>query len=108
MNVRILRQVAGEEDACCLSGDNLHVDLDLSEANLPAGTRLAIGDRVVLEVTPQPHTGCEKFETRYGKESRAFLNNRRGMELHLRGRFARVVVGGTIRVGDKISKLVVA
>ena len=33
MNDRFLRQVAGDTDDMCLAGDNLIVDLDLSEAN---------------------------------------------------------------------------
>ena len=46
-------------------GDNLFVDLDLSEDNLPAGSRLAIGT-AVLEVTAKPHTGCRKYLERFG------------------------------------------
>ena len=61
MNARILRQIAGDEDAMCLAGDNLIVDLDLSEANLPAGSQLAIGSEVVIEITDLTHTGCSKF-----------------------------------------------
>src|SRR5262245_27716802 len=38
MNDRFLRQIAVEQDAMCLAGDNLIVDLDLSEASLPAGS----------------------------------------------------------------------
>ena len=43
MNDRFLRQVAGDKDDMCLAGDNLIVDLDLSEANLPAGSQISIG-----------------------------------------------------------------
>src|SRR5438045_1762031 len=39
MNDRFLRQVAGGEDDMCLAGDNLIVDLELSEANLPTGSQ---------------------------------------------------------------------
>ncbi len=104
MNVRFLRQIALNEDAICLAGDNLIVDLDLSEANLPAGSQLAIGDEVIIEISELSHTGCSKLEGRYGKEARAFMNNARGKSLHLRGRFARILVGGTIRVGDTVRK----
>lgn len=105
MNARILHQIAGHEDAVPLAGDNLIVDLDLSEANLPAGSRLAIGDEVVLELTDLPHTGCGKFQCRYGLEARGFVNNPRGKQLHLRGRYASVVIAGTIRAGDSVRKL---
>jgi MOSC domain-containing protein YiiM len=105
MNVRFLQQIAGHQEAICLAGDNLIVDLDLGEANLPAGSRLAIGEHVVIELTAQPHTGCTKFASRYGNEARAFMNNERGTELHLRGRYARVATCGTIAVGDAVRKL---
>src|SRR5262245_12408499 len=39
MNDRFLRQIAGEDDGMCLAGDNLIVDLDLSDANLPAASQ---------------------------------------------------------------------
>jgi MOSC domain len=105
MNARFLRQIAGHDDAVPLAGDNLIVDLDLSEENLPAGSRLAIGETVVVEINDTPHTGCGKFQKRYGAEARAFMNNARGMQLHLRGRYGCVVSGGTITVGDAIRKL---
>jgi hypothetical protein len=108
MNARFLRQIAGSEDLMCLSGDNLIVDLDLSEANLPVGSKLAIGDIVVVEISSHPHTGCSKLAGRYGDEARSFMNNARGKALHLRGRYGRVVSGGMINVGDIVRKLVPA
>jgi MOSC domain-containing protein YiiM len=97
--------VAGEEDAMCLAGDNLIVDFDLSEVNLPAGCQLEIGGQVVVEITDLPHTGCSKFARRYGDEARQFVNNVRGKALHLRGRYARIVRGGEIQIGDSVRKL---
>jgi MOSC domain-containing protein YiiM len=105
MNARFLRQVAGGEDALALAGDNLIVDLDLSDENMPPGTRLAIGDSVVIEVNGEPHTGCGKFQKRYGAEARAFMNNERGTQLHLRGRYGSIVAGGEIAVGDLVRKV---
>jgi hypothetical protein len=105
MNARILRQIATDDEAMCLAGDNLIVDLMLSAENAPAGTRLAIGETVVVEISDLKHTGCAKFQSRYGPEARAFVNNDRGKELHLRGRYARVITGGTIAVGDSVRKL---
>jgi hypothetical protein len=104
MNARFLRQIAGDDESRCLAGDNLIVDLDLSEANMPAGTQLTIGSDVVLELTDLAHTGCSKFQSRYGKEARDFANNERGTAIHLRGRYARVLTGGTIKAGDTVSK----
>jgi hypothetical protein len=105
MNARFLRQIAGDENAMCLAGDNLIVDLDLSEANLPPGSRLAIGTEVILEISNLSHTGCTKFAKRYGQEARAFANNEQGKSLHLRGRYTQIIRGGTIRVGDVVRKL---
>jgi hypothetical protein len=103
MNARLLGLIAGHDEAMCLAGDNLIVDLDLSEKNLPTGTRLAIG-QVVLEISKLSHTGCAKFSKRYGQEARLFVNTPRGKQLHLRGRYARIIVGGTIAVGDTVRK----
>jgi len=105
MNARYLRHIAGGDDAMCLAGDNLIVDFDLSEVNVPAGTRLQMGERVVLEISDVPHTGCSKFERRYGKEAKAFTNNPRGKKLHLRGLYGRIVTGGSIKVGDVVRKI---
>ena len=57
MGARVAALVAQSPDRMQLAGDQLFVDLDLSGANLPAGTRLAIGTAIV-EVTKEPHTGC--------------------------------------------------
>jgi hypothetical protein len=105
MNARFLRQIAGSGESMCLAGDNLIVDFDLSEANLPAGTRLAIGASVVIEMSGHPHTGCSKLESRYGRDARTFMNNNRGKALHLRGRYGFVVTGGSVALGDDVRKI---
>ncbi len=104
INARLIALIAREESRWPLAGDQLIVDFDLSEANLPAGTRLALGT-AVIEVTDQPHTGCGKFVERFGVDAMKFVNSPIGRELHLRGINAKVVVPGTIRVGDRISKI---
>jgi len=104
MNARILAAIAQSPDRMQLAGDQLIVDMDLSEANLPAWTKLAIGD-AVIEITDQPHNGCAKFSQRFGVEAHRFVNSEVGKELHLRGINARVVTAGTIRSGDTIRKL---
>ena len=99
MNARAVALLAQSEDRWPLAGDQLYLDLDLTDANLPAGTQLALGS-AVIEVTPQPHTGCDKFATRFGVDATRFVNSDEGRRLHLRGINARVVQSGTIRVGD--------
>jgi hypothetical protein len=105
MNARCAGLVAQQPERWQLSGDQLYVDLDLSNANVPAGTRLCIGSVVVIEATSEPHLGCSKFQSRYGWDALLFVNSRTGRELRLRGMNARVVTSGTIRTGDKIRKL---
>lgn len=103
MNIRAVRALA-DRDEWPLAGDNLYVDLDLSPANLPPGTRLAIGG-VVLEVTEDPHTGCAKFTERFGSAATKWVNSQLGRELNLRGVNARVITGGRVEVGAVIAKV---
>ena len=105
INARFSRLVGGDDaDVRALAGDQLHVDLDVSHANLPAGTRLAIGV-AVIEVTDQPHRGCPKFAARFGATAMRFVNVGVGKELRLRGINAKVVQPGVIRPGDSIVKV---
>ena len=104
MGVRVISLLAGARERWPLAGDQLLVDLDLSAANLPAGTRLAIGS-AVIEVTAQPHTGCGKFVERFGVDAMKFVNSPEGRALNLRGINARVVTAGDVRVGDPVRKL---
>jgi MOSC domain-containing protein YiiM len=104
MNARAAEVIAGGRERRQLAGDQLYVDLDLSIENLPAGTRLSVGDAVV-EVAAVPHTGCAKFSARFGTDALRFVNKSPGRELRLRGVNARVVTAGAVRVGDTITKL---
>ncbi|HEX8067235.1 MAG TPA: hypothetical protein VF520_12020 [Thermoleophilaceae bacterium] len=104
MNARAAALVAQTRERWPLAGDQLFVDLDLSEANLPAGTRLEIGS-AVIEITAIPHTGCGKFVRRFGVDASKLVNSPVGRELNLRGRNARVVTGGPVRTGDPIRKV---
>jgi hypothetical protein len=104
INARLAQLVAQDKDRWQLAGDQLYIDLDLSEENLPAGTRLAIGS-AIIEVTDQPHNGCKKFVARFGLDAMVFVNSPVGKELHLRGINAKVVQPGTIHVGDVVKKL---
>jgi len=85
-----------------LFGDNLFVDLDISQENLPAGTRLQLGECVV-EVTPEPHTGCRKFSDRFGQDALRFTTIPRIREHNLRGIHWKVIESGEVRVGDSIT-----
>lgn len=105
MNVRVIERVAGYRQAWPLAGDQFLVDFDLSKSNVPPGTRLALGS-AVIEVTAQPHLGCQKFQNRFGKDAVRFVNSEVGKQLNMRGINAKVVTPGVVRTGDIIRKVV--
>jgi hypothetical protein len=106
MSARMVSFLAGDPERRPLAGDQLYLDLDLSQDNLPVGTRLTIGDPAVrgavIEVTAPPHTGCAKFIERFGAEAMRFVNGSVGRPLRLRGLNARVVEPGRVRPGDRV------
>src|SRR5262245_24951932 len=74
INSRVISLIAQEQEHWPLAGDQLYLDLDLGIKNLPAGTQLSLGSAVV-EVTPYPHTGCQKFVARFGLDAMKFVNS---------------------------------
>ena len=104
MNSRAAALVAGDRERWPLAGDQLFVDLDLSPASLPAGTKLAIGE-AIIEITVLPHRGCAKFAARFGRDALRLVNSAAGRELSLRGVNARVVQSGSVRRGDAIRRV---
>ena len=46
MNSRVAALVAQSKDRWALAGDQLFVDLDLSKANVPPGTRILVGSAI--------------------------------------------------------------
>jgi len=100
MNSRNIDVIAaGDRARWPLAGDQFFVDLDLSVANLPVGTRLRIGS-AVIEVAAKPHNGCAKFSARFGKDAARWVNESR--EHRRRGLCAMVVEAGTVSNGDEI------
>ena len=85
-------------------GDTMVADLDMTEANMPTGTRLQIGGAVV-EVSDMFNTACVKWKARYGTESLAWINHRPNRHLRLRGVLCRVITDGEICANDRIRKL---
>ena len=84
-----------------LFGDNLFLDLDLSAANLPIGSRVRAG-AVLLEVTPKAHNGCRKFLSRFGDEALRFISAPERRALRMRGIYLRVIEDGEVAVGDAV------
>jgi hypothetical protein len=104
MNARVTGLVAQTRDRWSLAGDQLYLDMDLSDNNLPPGTQLALGD-AIIEVTEPPHTGCKKFAARFGVDAMVFVNSGRGKKLNFRGINAKVIQSGDIKIGDVARKM---
>jgi len=104
MNARCIALLAQSEEHWALAGDQLFVDFDLSDENSPPGTRLAVGS-AILEVSAEPHSGCQKFSARFGVEALKFVNSPEGKRLHLRGINTKVIQAGKIQVGDVVKKV---
>jgi MOSC domain-containing protein YiiM len=104
MNSRCIELLAQDKSRWPLAGDQLYVDLDLSEDNLPVGQRLAVSS-VILQITAIPHTGCGAFSERFGPAALKFVNSTIGKQLHLRGIYARVIQDGAVKQGDLIRKI---
>ena len=84
-----------------LFGDNLLVELDLAADNMPVGRRWRVGE-ALLEVSPKPHNGCQKFRERFGPDALQAVQDRRTRHLNRRGVYWRVVEAGDVWVGAAI------
>jgi MOSC domain-containing protein YiiM len=87
-----------------LFGDQMFLELDLSESNLPAGSLIRAGS-ATFEVTSLPHNGCRKFRARFGEGAHRFVTMHELRHLNLRGIYLRVVEAGHVAVGDDIHVL---
>ncbi|HQU82085.1 MAG TPA: hypothetical protein PKY59_03120 [Pyrinomonadaceae bacterium] len=104
MNSRIAEILAQDNHRRKLAGDQLFIDLDLTDENLPVGTKLQIGS-AILETTSVPHNGCKKFVERFGLDAMKFVNSPVGKKYHLRGIYAKIIKSGMIRQGDSVKKI---
>ena len=106
MNARAAELVSGDPrpETWAQCGDQLYVDLDISEANMPAGTRIAVGE-AILEVQAEPHTGCVQFRSWWGDEALRHISTKEGLSLRMRGANTRVLQSGLVRPGDSARKV---
>ncbi len=101
MDARVAELVRAEDQPRHAPGDNLLVDLDLSEAALPVGTTVQAGT-ALLEITAAPHLGCRKFAARFGDEAHRWVNDVPLRHRRLRGVNARILESGEVRIGDPV------
>ncbi|MDT0552509.1 hypothetical protein [Urechidicola vernalis] len=104
MNSRTIELLAQTKVRWPLAGDQFFVDFDLSEENIPPGTRLSLGT-AIIERTNIPHLGCKKFVERFGMDAMKFVNSKQGKLLNLRGVNAKVITPGVVKANDRIKKL---
>lgn len=100
MQADIARLIANGQPLA-LFGDNLFLELDLSTQNLPAGSRVMVGE-AILEVTSKPHNGCRKFLARFGQDALRFVSMPELRHRNMRGIYMRVVESGNVRPGDPV------
>lgn len=104
MPSRVLDLVWRERDRIAHPGDNIAVDMDLSEANLPVGTLLAVGT-AILRVSDEPNDGCAKWKVRCGRAAFDWVAARTHRPLRLRGLFCSIEQDGEVRLGDRIRRV---
>ena len=85
-------------------GDPIICDLDMTEANLPAGTLLRAGS-ATLRVSDAFNDGCVKWKVRYGQAAKDWITAPGHPALRLRGILCSIETDGEIRLGDPIEKL---
>jgi hypothetical protein len=104
MSTRVLAAIEPDPARWPIAGDQLYLDMDLSESNLPPGTRLAVGEAEV-EVTALPHTGCAKFASRFGHDALRWISTHEGRSLRMRGVYVKVLRAGAVRTGDAVHRI---
>ncbi len=80
-------------------GDNL-ITQGFDLATLEPGDRIRIGTSVILERSPRPHRPCNLFLRRTSSEAFALVGQDRN-----RGALFIVIRGGTIQIGDRITRI---
>jgi MOSC domain-containing protein YiiM len=103
MQARVAELIANGQPLA-LFGDCLHLDLDLSQSNLPPGSQVRIGGAILL-VTPAPHNGCRKFQARFGPDALRLVAGKTLRHRNLRGIYMRVMEPGEVALNDPVQVL---
>lgn len=98
---RVLDLVWRPGDDAPHPGDPIVADLDMSEANLPEGTRLQAGT-AILRVSGLFNGGCVKWKVRYGAAAKDWITAPGHPTLRLRGILCSVERDGIVRLGDRL------
>jgi hypothetical protein len=85
-------------------GDNIAVDMNLTEANLPVGTLLQAGT-AILRVSDEPNDGCVKWKVRKGRAAYDWITHPDHLPLRLRGLYCSVQKDGEMRLGDTLHRM---
>jgi hypothetical protein len=101
---RVLELCWRERDRVAHPGDNIAVDMTLAEAEIPAGTRLAVGT-AILRVSDVPNDGCVKWKVRCGRPAYDWITRPENLKLRLRGLYAEIEQNGEVRIGDTLRRL---
>lgn len=101
-NTRVMQCFTGNEsDAVFRCGDNIYTDLSLTEAHLPVGTLLQVGE-AVIEISDVVNDACGKFAQRFGAEAFQTVRAPANAGLRLRGLFARIRQSGRVMREDRL------
>lgn len=101
---RVLDLVWRDRDNVVHPGDTFIVDMDLSEANLPAGQLLRVGS-AVLQVSDLFNDACVKWKVRYGAAAKDWVSHPEHRALRLRGILCSVVEDGAFATHDLLHKI---
>lgn len=99
--IRVLDLVWRDRVGTVHPGDPIVADLDMTEANLPAGTLLQAGT-AVLRVSDEPNDGCVKWKARYGAAAMEWIVAPEHSALRLRGVLCSIEQDGVVGVDDRI------
>lgn len=101
---RILDLVWVPGDDAPHPGDTFAADLDMTEANLPAGQLLAVGT-AILRVSEVFNDGCVKWKARYGRDVYDWVRAPEHRALRLRSILCSIEQDGVVRGGDVMRKI---
>lgn len=101
---QVLELVWRDRDRVPHPGDNIAVDMTLTQANLPVGTLLQTGT-AVLRVSDEPNDGCVKWKVRCGRAAYDWITHPDHLPLRLRGLYCSVERDGEMRLGDRLYRL---